>query len=154
MYSMTHQKWYTKLMRTTVSSCSKRALILMAVVLHIVGDRFKTTQNQVATFLRFSIKSAAPPYQKKKKRTYYIPPVISLASFKEIKVSTQGKKKLHFFSLTLIAHDKIYFSYENIWKECFQDLCHCALFTSQMLFQECVQIIKTTSLCIGVLQNL
>lgn len=91
----------------------------MAVVLHEVGDRFKMAQNQVATFLRFSIKSAAPPPYKKKKKepTTSLLSLLSLASFKEIKVSTlytDREKKLHFFSLTLTVHGKIYFSYKNI----------------------------------------
>lgn len=89
-------------MGITVSSCSKHTLILMAVVLHEVGDRFKMAQNQVATFLRFSIKSAAPPPYKKKKKepTTSLLSLLSLASFKEIKVSTlytdRGKKTAFF----------------------------------------------------------
>lgn len=77
-------------MGITVSSCSKHTLILMAVVLHEVGDRFKMAQNQVATFLRFSIKSAAPPsHTKKKKGTYYVPPVSLIFGI------IQGNKSKH-----------------------------------------------------------
>lgn len=80
-----------------------------------------------------------------KKNPLYSPCPISLATFKEVKVSMlyMGRKELHFFSVTLTVYGKMYFSYENIGGECFQDLCHCALFASQMLSQECVQIIKT-----------
>lgn len=71
--------------------------------------------NQVATFLMFSIKSAAPPPYKKKKRTYYIPPVISLASFKEIKVSTLyiDRKKNCIFSA---SHSLCMVKYTSVMK--------------------------------------
>lgn len=58
------------------------------------------------------------------------------------KPTLYGQKRTHFFQRNTV-YGKMYFSYENIRGECFQDLCHCALFASQMLSQECVQIIKT-----------
>lgn len=85
----------------------------MAVMPHIVGDRVTMTPS-CTTLLRFSIKSATYPL---KKRTYYTYPfcLIFLASFEAIKVSIFyiDRKELHFFSLTLIAHGKMSFSYEN-----------------------------------------
>lgn len=119
----------------------------MAVTPHIVGDRFKMAPSQEATLLRFSKTCPA-----RRKNPLYPSCPISLASFKEIKVSMlyMDKKEAHFSSLTLTVYGKMDFSYENIRGECFQDLCHCALFASQMLSQECVQIIKTMSPCIEI----
>lgn len=120
---------------------------------HVVGGRFKMAPSREATLLRFSIKSAPSPLPKKS--PLHPSCLISLASFKAIKASIlyMDRKEPHFFCLTLTVHGKMYFGYENIWKECFQDLCHCALFTSQMLSQECVQTIKTMSPCVGILQS-
>lgn len=136
--------------RSLFPSCSTHALTLTAVMPPIVGDSIKMAPSREATPLRFSIKLPHP-----KGNPLHPSCLTSLASFKEIKVGIlyMDGKRLHFFSFTLTVHGKMYFSYENIWKECFQDLCHCALFTSQMLSQECVQITKTTSPCIGILQS-
>lgn len=80
-------------------SHSIHAWTLMAVTPHTVGDRFKMAPSQELTLPSFSIKSALPP----KKNPLYPPCPISLAAFKEVKVSMlyMGRKELHFFSVTL-----------------------------------------------------
>lgn len=72
--------------------------------------------NQVATFLMFSIKSAAPPHTKKKKNLLHPSCHIFgiLQGNKSKHTLYRQEKKLHFFSFTLTVHGKIYFSYENI----------------------------------------
>lgn len=148
---MTHQKQYTQSKGIIVPLTLHTRVDTNSSYASYSGGQIKMAPSREATLLRFSTKSAPS----KKRNPLYPSCFISLASFKEIKVSIlyMDRKELHFFSFTLTVHGKMYFSYENIWKECFQDLRHCALFTSQMLSQECVQIIKTTSPCIGILQS-
>lgn len=150
---MTHQEQYTKLTGITVPlNTPHMPWHLMAVMSLIIKDRFKMAASWEATLLRFSMKST---------HTHHLPPTTepTTSVLSSIFGILQGNKSKHtlygwkgtaFFQLNTV-HGKTYFSYENIWKECFQDLCHCALFTSQMLSRECVQSIKTMSLCIGIL---
>lgn len=80
------------------------------------GRQTQDDNQPKATLLRFPIKSA-PHIHTPQKPPLYPSCFISLASFKEIKVSilyTVRKELLFFSSLTLTVHGKMYFGYENI----------------------------------------
>lgn len=76
---------------------STHALTLMAVMPHIVGDRFKMAPSREATLLRFSVNSA--PSSQSEKKPLHLSCFISLASFKDNKRSIlyMDRKWLFFF---------------------------------------------------------
>lgn len=82
----------------------------------IVGDSIKMVLSWEVIFLRFFIKLFYL-----KGNLLYLFCFIFLVFFKEIKVGIfyMDGKRLYFFSFIFIVYGKMYFSYENIWKECF-----------------------------------
>lgn len=149
---MTHQKWSTKLMgmivprrfHTCIDTNGSYASCRWGT-----DSRWHQAGRQLFWFSIKLVPFPAPP-PPKKNSLHPTCLIISLVSFKEIKVSIcymDGKEPRFFFSLTLTVHGKMYFSFENIWKECFQVLGHCALFTSQMLSQNVFKL-KRQCLCV------
>lgn len=102
---MTHQEQYTKLTGITVPlNTPHMPWHLMAVMSLIIKDRFKMAASWEATLLRFSMKSVHIHTTSHQQQNPLHPScLLSLASFKEIKVSIlyMDGKELHFFSLTL-----------------------------------------------------
>lgn len=89
----------------------------------LAKDRFKKPPSQEAALPRLHREQSCLQH------AHHIH--VSLMAFKKITAGIlyMVRKEPHVFGFTLTVQGTMDFSYESIWKECLQDLCHCAVFT-------------------------